>query len=84
MTGREWEFRYLKHGTPLPEGWRLADNFEGCRHGLYAVLIMRDIVEPERCPFCGAQNYREIQEHGHYRTECCKQVTVGCCNGEQG
>lgn len=38
----------------------------------------------ERCPFCGAEEFKEVQEHGHYRTECCKQITQGCCNGEQG
>lgn len=34
-----------------------------------------------RCQFCGADGYKEIQEHGHYRTECCKQITSGCCDG---
>lgn len=37
-----------------------------------------------RCPFCGYYPVTEIQEHGHYRTECCKQITQGCCNGETG
>lgn len=39
-------------------------------------------LNDDRCPFCGHPEYEEIQENGHYRTLCCKQITEGCCNGE--
>lgn len=38
-------------------------------------------IERPVCPFCGTVGYTEVQEHGHYRTECCKQITTGCCDG---
>jgi hypothetical protein len=47
-------------------------------------LLAPSSVQLDRCPFCGMTPYREVPEHGHYRTECCKQITVGCCNGETG
>ena len=33
------------------------------------------------CPFCGNPDWSEIQENGHYRTTCCRQVLSGCCDG---
>jgi len=36
------EFMWLRHGSPMPEGWRLADQAI-THHTRYAVLIMREV-----------------------------------------
>lgn len=33
-------YRYLPHGQPIPDGWKLAHDFQDNRHGAFAVLIM--------------------------------------------
>lgn len=35
----------------------------------------------EACPFCGTAPYSSEQIHGHYTTNCCKQILEGCCQG---
>lgn len=32
--------RYLPHGKPIPNGWRLASTLENTIHGHHAILIM--------------------------------------------
>lgn len=34
------EFRYLKHGESMPDGYELRDNLQGTHHGHFAVLIV--------------------------------------------
>jgi hypothetical protein len=64
---------------PEPADWRdIHDDLFGTQ------LSPKTPVQLDRCPFCGVAPLKEVPEHGHYRTECCKQVTVGCCNGETG
>lgn len=36
------EFRYHKHGKPIPDGWRLVSDLGDTHHGYYAVLIERN------------------------------------------
>ena len=40
MTGEE-VLRYHPRGKPIPYGWKVVDDFSGCHHGAYAVLIKR-------------------------------------------
>lgn len=35
-------YRYLRHGQPLPKGWRLAHDLNDTRHGHFAILIKQD------------------------------------------
>lgn len=44
MTGGE--FRYIRHGQPIPEGWELVADFNDCHHGRYSQGIIKKI-EPE-------------------------------------
>lgn len=34
-------FRYWRKNVPIPEGWELADSFDGCHHGHHAILIRK-------------------------------------------
>jgi len=48
-TVRYTEARWLRHGRPLPEGWRYADNEHMMRdhHNSYGRIIVRDVEEIE-------------------------------------
>ena len=32
---------YHKKSEPVPEGWETIDDFSGCHHGKYAILIRK-------------------------------------------
>lgn len=34
------EFRYLRHGQKMPDGYELADDLQNTHHGHFAVLIV--------------------------------------------
>ena len=36
------------------------------------------------CPFCGSPEYGSVQEHGSYKTTCCRQYETTCCDGAGG
>lgn len=75
-------FRYIRLGTPIPDGWELVADFEGCHHGRYSQGIIRKIeTVAECCPFCGKAGYKTHYVHGHVETLCCKQVSSSCCPG---
>lgn len=37
-------YRYLRHGQPIPDGWRLAHDLNDTRHGHFATLIKQEIM----------------------------------------
>ena len=41
-------YKYLKHGQPIPKGWRLASKLEDTHHGKHAILIKRDITQKRK------------------------------------
>ena len=41
-TGTVTIVRWLRHGDPLPKGWRLADQRLDTHHAAHAVLIVED------------------------------------------
>ena len=41
-AGRVTTVRWLRHGQPVPEGWRLADQRLDTHHNAHAVLIVED------------------------------------------
>lgn len=38
------EFAYLRHGRPIPDGWKLASKLDDCYHGQFSVLIEKENV----------------------------------------
>lgn len=89
---REWEINYITW-RDLP---RKLDGTEhkwpsDCHHAHYvAGISVKEIVSADgeeadssekRCPFCGAQDYKTHDVHGHYETICCKQIISTCCPG---
>ncbi len=47
MAGEEIEVRYLKHGEPIPEGWKIHSAWPlSCHHGKYVShILVRDDYE---------------------------------------
>lgn len=80
---REWEIRWVKRGASPTDGQYipLPDH---CHHGRYVSgMVVREInPEPDRCPRC-LRPKNEEQMHGHYVCMNCKQITVGCCDGNE-
>lgn len=37
------EFRYIRHGQTIPEGWELVADFDDCHHGRYSQGIIRKV-----------------------------------------
>ena len=47
MAGKEFEVRYLKHGEPIPEGWKIHSEWpKHCHHYQYVSHIL---VRDEEC-----------------------------------
>ena len=43
---------------------------------------LKRLMRQPRCPFCGKPNGGQVHYvAGHAQTECCGQVTFGCCEG---
>jgi hypothetical protein len=42
----EW-FRFWPKKKPIPEGWEVTDDFEGCHHYEHAVIIRK--LKASRC-----------------------------------
>jgi len=42
------EYKYLRHGEPLPEGWQYAAKLDDTHHGMYARLIKREIRDDDK------------------------------------
>jgi len=82
---RGGEFRYIRHGKPIPENWELVADFDNCHHGRYSQGIIRKKDEPDRCTFCGYPDCKPHYVAGHTQTTCCAQVLSTCCPGaDQG
>lgn len=42
----EWqEFRYIRKGKTIPDGWELVADFEDCHHGRYSQGIIKRAQE---------------------------------------
>lgn len=90
------EFRYIRHGKPIPEGWELVADFEGTHHGRYSQGIIRKIqddnmdatlyerlaceVNNGNCQMCGSMA-GTVEVHGHRQCLNCKTVVEPCCGG---
>jgi len=42
------EYKYLRHGEPLPEGWQYAARLDDTHHGIYARLIKREVQDDDK------------------------------------
>ena len=77
------EFRYIRHGEEIPQGWELVADFDDCHHGRYSQGLIKKIDDPEpsRCPYCGSLNPQTHDIHGHTQTTCCGLTLEACCEG---